>query len=678
MSTLDATVATEPIIYAFVACGRCNGARPRYAPHIALGELILMKTPLLAFAILAIGSLAHGAVEKPAALVADGIPAIPEELVAATRPYMEFRTATFMGWSPSDKSMLVATRFGNTAQLHRVAGPMMARTQLTFEAEPVFGSWSPRGDVVVARKDVGGSEFFQLYTLQSGQLRLLTDGRSRNAHGCWSKDGRLIGYSSTWRNGADSDLYVMDPRDPATDRRVAQVSGGGWQILDFASNTRTAVVINQLSITNSDLYLLDLASGKLSPIGNPEKDIAYGAARFAADGTLWATSDEGADFLRLGTLDPASGRFTAVSPEPRWDVEDFDIADDGSFIAYSLNEAGVGRVKVLDPKTRAVRTVTALPAGSVGSVHIAPWGTIGLTLSSARSAGDAYAIDPQTLAVTRWTQSETGGLDPNVNVEPELVEVASFDEEKVSGFLYRPDAKKFPGKRPLLVNIHGGPESQFTPVFLSRSNYYLNELGIAIFFPNVRGSSGFGKRFVSPDNGPDKREDSVKDIGAFLDALAKDDALDASRFAVTGGSYGGYMCYAVAIRYGARLKGANCVVAISNFVTFLENTQSYRRDLRRVEYGDERDPKQRARLLEISPLTHVDKLSIPLFIVTGGNDPRVPASEADQIIQAVRSKGGSVWSLLGTDEGHGFAKKANVDYQFWSTVLFWKQTLLSE
>ncbi len=638
----------------------------------------MMKTPLLSFAILAMASVAQAAVEKPAALVADGIPPIPDDLVVATRPYMEFRTATFMGWSPSDKSMLVATRFGNTAQLHTVASPMAARTQITFEAEPVAGSWSPRGDAIVARKDVGGSEFFQLYTLQSGQLRLLTDGTSRNAQGAWSKDGTLIGYSSTRRNGTDSDLYVMDPRDPASNRMVAQVSGGGWQILDFANDGKSAVVINQLSITNSDLYLLDIQNGRLAPIGDIRKDIAYGVARFAPDGQLWVTSDEKADFLRLGTLDPATGKFTPVSAEPRWDVEDFDIADDGSFIAYGLNEAGMGRVKVLDTKTRAVRTVTALPAGAIGSLQIAPWGSIGLTLSSARSAGDAYAIDPQTLAVTRWTQSETGGLDPNVNAEPEFVEVASFDKEKVSGFLYRPDPKKFPGKRPLLVNIHGGPESQFAPVFLSRSNYYLNELGIAIFFPNVRGSSGFGKRFVSLDNGPFKREDSVKDIGAFLDVLAKDGALDASRFAVTGGSYGGYMCYAAAIRYGERLKGANCVVAISNFVTFLENTQSYRRDLRRVEYGDERDPKQRAKLLEISPLTHVDKLNIPLFIVTGGNDPRVPASEADQIIQAVRSKGGSVWSLLGTDEGHGFAKKANVDYQFWSTVLFWKQTLLSQ
>ena len=619
---------------------------------------------------------AHADAEKPAALVADGIPAVPDSMVAETRPYMEFRTAAFAGWNPLDKSMLITTRFGNTAQIHRVSGPLMDRRQISFEVEPVGVSMSPKGDVMVARKDTGGSEFYQLYTLKDGRLTLLTDGKSRNELGAWSHDGQWIAYTSTRRNGTDYDIYVMDPRDPKSDRLVTQVKGGGWGVSDFAPDGKTAVVTEYVSVTKSNLYVLDIASGKMTPIGDIKKDIAYGSAAYAPDGTLWVTSDEGSDFQRLGTLDVATGKFTPKSPDKKWDVEGFDIAEDGSFIAYSLNEAGVDRVKLLDTKTGAVRTVSNLPAGVVGALEVSPWGDIGLTLSSARSAADAYSIDSKTLAVTRWTQSETGGLDPNLNVEPQFIEVKSFDGEPVSGFLYRPDPAKFPGKRPLIVSIHGGPEGQSTPGFLGRSNYLLNELGIAVFLPNVRGSTGFGKRFVSLDNGPFKREDSVKDIGAFLDVLAKDPRLDTSRFAVTGGSYGGYMCYAVAIRYGDRLKGANCVVAISNFVTFLENTQSYRRDLRRVEYGDERDPKQRAKLMEISPLTSVDKLNIPLMVVTGGNDPRVPASEAEQIVKAVRAKGGLAWSLLGQDEGHGFAKKVNQDYQFWVGLMFWQQTLL--
>ena len=621
---------------------------------------------------------AAGVVEKPAALVADGVPAIPATLAAETRPYMEFRTAGFAGWNAADRSMLISTRFGNTAQIHRVAMPMGAREQLSFEVEPVGGRWSPAGDVLVVSKDRGGDEFFQLYTLANGRLTLLTDGgRSRNSFGAWSQDGRLIGYSSTRRNGRDSDLYVMDPRDPSTARMVAEVNGGGWSISDFSPDGRTALVVQRIQVTKSNLHALDLASGRMTPIGDHSLPIAYGGATFAPDGTLWVTSDQDSDFQRLGRIDMANGTFTAVSTEPRWDVEDFDIAEDGSFIAYSINEAGSTRLRLLDPASGRVRAVDSLPAGIAGGLDIAPWGDIGLTFSSARSASDAFSIDPRTLAVTRWTRSETGGLDVTRNVEPELIEVASFDGEPVSGFLYRPDPARFPGPRPLIVNIHGGPEGQSRPGFMGRNNYLINELGVAIFFPNVRGSTGYGKRFVSLDNGPGLRENSVRDIGAYLDRLGADPAIDAARIAVTGGSYGGYMCYAGAIHYGDRLRGANCVVAISNFVTFLENTEAYRRDLRRVEYGDERDPAQRARLIEISPMTRVNEINIPLMVVTGGNDPRVPASEADQMIAAVRANGRSAWHLLGQDEGHGFAKKVNQDYQFWASLLFWRETLLS-
>lgn len=619
-------------------------------------------------------------VPKPAALIADGMPEVPAELAAETRPYMEFRTAGFVGWHPIERRMMIATRFANTAQLHLVAQPMGMRKQVSFEAEPVGnGSWAPKtGDVFVTQKDIGGNEFFQIHTLKDGKLTMLTDGQSRNSLSAWSDDGELIAYSSTKRNGTDTDLYVMNPRDPSTARMVAEVKGGGWSLAAFAPDKKSAVVGSYVSVTNTDLYMLDLASGVMTPIGDPKKDIAYGGAQFAPDGSLWVTSDEGADFQRLGTLDRKTGKFTPRGPKENWDVDTFDIAPDGSFIAYVTNEAGMAKLKLLDPKTDQVRTVDSLPAGIIGGLEISEWGEIGITFTSARSAADAYSVDPKTMAVTRWTESETGGLDVTKNSEPELVKIKSFDGLEVSGFLYRPDPAKFPGKRPMIMNVHGGPEGQSRPGFLGRNNYLLNEQGVAIFFPNVRGSTGYGKTFVSLDNGPFKREDSVKDMGAFLDALAKDPALDAGSFGLTGGSYGGYMCYAAAVQFKTKLRATNCIVAISNFVTFLENTQSYRRDLRRVEYGDERDPKQRAKLIEISPLTRVGEIEKPMMVVTGANDPRVPQSEADQIVKAIRERGATAWHLVGTNEGHGFAKKENADYQFWTSLIFWQQNLLGK
>jgi dipeptidyl aminopeptidase/acylaminoacyl peptidase len=616
-------------------------------------------------------------VPPPPALTLDQVPPVPVALRAATAPYLEARSATVEGWNPATHGLLIATRFGNSVQLHEVAGPGMARTQISFEEEPIAdGAYAPhRGDALVVTKDVGGAEFFQLYSLKDGRLTLLTDGRSRNEGARWDREGRRLAYTSTRRDGTDSDIYLMDPRVPASDHMAAQVAGNGWAVTDFAPGGGRALVEHFISISQTELFEMDTASGAMRRLTPQGAAVAWSGATYGPDGAIYVISDKGSDFARLGRLG-ADGAFSPVNPEPKWDVEDFAVAEDGRFIAYVVNEDGVSRLRLLDPATGRVRSAD-LPAGVISGLSIAPWGQVAFTLASATSPGDAFVLDPATMAVTQWTHSETGGLDPRLNRPPELVTVKSFDGLKVSGLLYRPDPARFPGRRPLIVNIHGGPEGQSRPGFLGRTNYLINELGVAVFYPNVRGSTGYGKTFVSLDNGPFKREDSVKDIGAFLDALAKDPGLDPDRFGDAGGSYGGYMCYASAIHYAGRFRAAQCTVAISNFVTFLEHTQSYRRDLRRVEYGDERDPVQRAKLMEISPLTRIREIKAPLFVVTGGNDPRVPPSEAAQVVSAVRANGGEVWHMIAADEGHGYRKKANVDYNFWAVVLFWEKYLVN-
>jgi dipeptidyl aminopeptidase/acylaminoacyl peptidase len=299
---------------------------------------------------------------------------------------------------------------------------------------------------------------------------------------------------------------------------------------------------------------------------------------------------------------------------------------------------------------------------------------LAFTLVSARSPSDVYSLTPATGLVERWTRSETGGLNAGTFAEPELVRWDSAGLS-LSGFLSRPDAAKFPGPRPVIIVIHGGPEGQARPGFLGQSNYYLNELGVALLYPNVRGSNGYGKTFLDLDNGF-RREDTYKDIGALLDWIAGQPDLDAGKVMVSGGSYGGHMTLAVATLYSDKIACSVDIVGMSNLVTFLENTEGYRRDLRRVEYGDERDPEMRAFLNHIAPLTNAQQIRKPLFVIQGKNDPRVPASEALQVTETVRQNGTPVWFLMADDEGHGFAKKKNIEFQFFATVQFVQTYLL--
>jgi len=624
-------------------------------------------------------ALAEGVAPKPAALVANQIPSVPLDMVERTRPYMEYRTASFVDWDPKSRAMLVSTRFADTSQLHRVATPMGQREQMTFAGEPVYsGHYAPDGSALLFEKDSGGDEVNQIYALANGRPRMLTDGTSRNSLGPWSSSGRMLAFGSNKRTGLYNDIYLMHPARPESARMLIASTGGGWFPIDFSPDDKQLLVFNYVSVSDNQLYLIDIAQGTSRKLTDSNKPVGYDGLKFAPDGRLWAASDDGSDVKRLGIVNLETSLFEPVVDEKIWDITAFDISQDGRWIAFEVNHAGRSLLKFYDVQSGQVRGVDGFPAGVISGVKFAPWGELGITLNSNQTGGDAYSVNPETLAVPRWTKSETGGLDSAANVAPELIQITSFDGEKMSGFLYRPDPDRHKGQRPLIINIHGGPEGQATPSFLGRGNYLINELGIAIFYPNVRGSTGFGKRFMALDNGPWLRENSVLDIGAFLDQLRGDRKIDRKRIAVTGGSYGGYMTLASMLRYGKRLKAGLETVGISNFVTFLENTQAYRRDLRRMEYGDERVTEQRLKLEEISPLIRASEIKIPLMVVTGANDPRVPASEAEQIVTAVRANGRPAWHLLAENEGHGFRKKANGDYQFWASLIFWQKYLLDE
>lgn len=615
-------------------------------------------------------------------LVIEGIPAIPLTLVETVNRYTEFRSAGLSSWHPTRREMLISTRFGDVPQVHTVRFPLGARKQLTFFAEaPSGASYQPtQGNYFVFSRDVGGNEFSQnyRYDIATGDVTLLTDGNAKNSRGVWSQAGDRMAYTSTRRNGKDTDLYLIDPQTPASDRLLADVEGGGWYPLDWSPDDRQLLVLEYLSINESNLWLFDAATGAKTPLTTKGKEpIAYGGGVFSKDGKgLYVMSDRESEFQRLAYLDLASKRYSALTSQIPWDVEDLDLSRDGKRLAFVTNEDGASVLHLLDTATQRELPLPKLPLGAIAGIAWHPNSKeLGLTLISARSTADVYSLDVATHTVERWTESETGGLNTATFSEPALVCWQSFDGKSISGFLYRPPAK-FTGKRPVIINIHGGPEGQYRPGFLGRNNFYMNELGVALLFPNVRGSSGYGKTFLKLDDGY-LREDSVKDIGALLDWIATQPDLDVDRILVTGGSYGGYMSLAVATTYSSRIRASIDIVGISNFVSFLERTESYRRDLRRVEYGDERDPKMRKFLLKISPLNNAANIKKPLFVIHGQNDPRVPLNEAEQIIATVRQSGTPVWSLIAKDEGHGFAKKKNVDFQFYATIKFIQDYLLN-
>ena len=624
--------------------------------------------------------------------ISENIPAIPPELLEQLNRYQNTRGASLAGWT-RDGCLLISTRFAETAQAHRVCQPMGMREQLTFYPEPLGGmSVAPAKstlDGFVFSKDKGGDEFSQLYWFDfaSRGVSLLTDGkRTQNNGAVFSRDGARIAYRSTARNGIDTDIWVRDIASGQA--RVLVGEGGSWSAQDFSPDGKRLLVMKYVSAAESYPGVVDVESGKLEMFPVDGGKAAFGGFAFAPDGrAVYFVSDEPLDgkaqeFQTLRHHDPASGRFEVLTRDIPWDVDGFTIAENGGHLAYATNEDGISRLHVLALPSHKEVELPALPVGVIGGFEFSPDGKrLALTLNSATSPSDVYVVDLAGAKLARWTQSEVGGLDAKKFVAPALIRYPTFDEvngkpRTIPAFYYRPANVPAGEKLPVVISIHGGPEGQALPTFNPTAQYLANELGVALLVPNVRGSSGYGKTYLSLDNAA-RREDSVKDIGALLDWIAKQPELDASRVGVQGGSYGGYMVLASLMHYSDRIRAGVDIVGISDFTTFLTNTESYRRDLRRAEYGDERTPEMQKVFAEISPARHADRIRARLFVAQGKNDPRVPYTEAEQIVKAVRGNGQPVWYLLFNDEGHGFRKKANNDYYGAATILFWQQHLLS-
>lgn len=627
-----------------------------------------MKRLLLA--LLLSGCATAPEAEIPAAIQVEGVPPIPRELSEKIARYQSVRGHAFEDFGPGD-SLLVLARVGSTRQLYQVRAPGSALEQLTFGEEPVAGaSFVPATGGVLFTSSKGGDENYQVYRLDPGKKEplLLTDGKSRNGLGPMNEAGDRCVLSSNRRNGRDMDLFVLEARtgalSPMLEVSGEFLTGGAW-----SPDGSSLLLLRYVSANESHPIILEVKTRERKPLAAPGGARAsHGYPSFSSDGRgAYLTSDAEGEFKRLAYVELSTMKWRWY-PEMKWDVEDVEIH--GDRVAFTTNEDGASQLHLIDG---GVTTKADLPLGQVHGLRFSRDGNrLGFTLVRADAPAEVYTWEIGERRLVRWTHADLNGLDPAAFTVPRRIQVPSFDGREIPAYLYRPRGSR---KAPVVISIHGGPESQYRPAFWALTQYWVNELGLAVLAPNVRGSTGYGKTFTTLDNGL-KREDSVKDIGALLDWIAKQPDLDASRVAVTGGSYGGYMVLASLVHFGERLRAGVDVVGIANFTTFLQRTSGYRVDLRRVEYGDERLPEMKEFFEKISPSNHAGRIRSTLLVVHGKNDPRVPFSEAELIVRKVRDGGRPVWTVYADNEGHGFARLENNIYFNAAMALFFREHLL--
>ena len=616
--------------------------------------------------------------QRPSAIRVEGVSQVPAELLERLQQYENVRGAAFADWSPTGNGILIRTRFGNASQLHQVYEPGGRREQLTFFDEPVSGRFIPESETedLLLSMSRGGDENYQIYLRDRGQFEteLLTDGTSRNSMGPMADDGSRMVVTSNRRNSRDTDLYLLEPRKADSMKMIMETDGEYWYGADWSHDGETLLIGRYVSANEAYFALLDPETGDRTDLPLPgEEKAAISDMQFGPDGKyIYIATDAGSEFARLARFDLNSQKYEWLTDDIPWDVEDIEVDPETGRIAFSVNADGASELYLIeDGKRRQLE----LPLSIISGLQFSPEGDhLGLTLARPDAPVDAYSIELDSGELTRWTFSEIGGLNPERFVTPERIEVTSFDGREIPAYYYKPKKASAEDKAAVLILIHGGPEGQYRPYFSSNAQFYANELGLALLYPNVRGSAGYGKTYLKLDNA-ELREDSVKDIGALLDWIAEQPELDADRVAVSGGSYGGYMVLASLAHFPERIRAGIDIVGIANFITFLENTAAYRQDLRRAEYGDERDPKIRAFFERINPTANADKIRSALLVAHGVNDPRVPFSEAEQIAERVRARRIPVWTVYAENEGHGFAKKDNADYLRAVEVMFLKKYL---
>jgi dipeptidyl aminopeptidase/acylaminoacyl peptidase len=646
--------------------------------HLACAAVVVL---LPAFAVAQEPTIA-----VPPTVKVEGIPSVPQSVADGLARYAQYRQAQLIAWHPTKRQVLITTAFGEFPQLHLVDGPGKSRAQLTWLPRPgvsrlLFAAFDPADpNILVFQRDPAGGEAKSLYRydMTTNEVSLVVDSKSRFGP-VWSRQGKWIAYDSSERNGKDRDLYLVEPADPKTKRRLAEVEGP-WSPQDWSPDGASLLALEIVSNFETYVWRVDVKTGEkkaLTPRAGEK--VAWFDIRYSADGRAVYAANDSADKPRIWRCDLASGKWTPVTSEA--DAIDtttgvgatrsssYELSADGSMMALLIDRGSTNELRVVDLGTMKARPLPALPPGVISQLRWRPGSReIGFSLASLKSPGDVYSIDTSLGTLSRWTTSEitfnADSLPP-----PEVVQFKSADGIPISAILYRP-AAKFTGARPVMVQLHGGPYVRDRVRFQGRSNYFLNELGVALLFPNVRGSAGFGRAFEQLDNGRG-RDGAIKDVGSLLDWIATRSDLDKDRVVLAGPSYGGWLALESGIVYNARIRGIIAGAAMTDLVTYLEQTDAARQDNRRKEFGDERDPEMRTYLTSISPVSRAADLKKATFILHPGKDARVPVGQAQELVAALKANHATVWYAEFSDANHDNFPTTNTNNDYMLATWIW-------
>jgi dipeptidyl aminopeptidase/acylaminoacyl peptidase/lysophospholipase L1-like esterase len=604
------------------------------------------------------------------------LPAVADEPFTL-RQYLSVRGAVGPTISPSGNHVAFLTDITGVTQVWRVSSKGGWPDQLTFFPGGVANAaWSPARDEILVVADKDGDQKYQFFRGRSdgtGIAPLTADPKVQHQWGGWSHDGKQIFYTANSRDERYFDCYLMDV-DSKRARRVFE-KDAVLSVSALSGDGKTLAALAMRSEVNYELYLVDTATGKGRQVAKHTGDAKFLVIGFTPDDrSLYLATDLGREFVNLARMDVASGDLKFLSDE-KHDIATALLSQDGRWLAFTTNRDGYEELSIWDTATEKSIQLPNLPRAIVALGGFSADGRqLAISINGPNLTDDVWVLDLPKAQAVQASFSSLAGIDPKTFVEPELVRYKSFDGREIPAFLYLPKELAKDGSLPVLLSIHGGPEIQEQPYFWAVYQYFIRS-GYAVLAPNIRGSSGYGKAYLALDNGR-KRWDALKDIAAAVDWIGQHRALDRKRVAIFGGSYGGFATLAMLTHYPDLFACGVDLYGFADFQTFLANTAPYRRPLRIAEYGD---PEKDAEFFDaISPLRHVGRIKSPLLVVQGANDPIVPASESEKLVEKIRTNGGTVKYVKFADEGHGLTKLSNRIQAYEEMARFLDQILLTK